>query len=133
MQDNDAGAATVGDYLVALVRKVWKYGEGFSGKRPFGNSGWEYDIYLALGEAGLIEVSYDESGYYLQEVDRDAADALVNKAIDHLWEPPPSDPEHDLARDPDTGGCQVCEAAEGEAHDLQAHDRWEAGDDATWD
>ena len=37
MQDNDAGAATIRDYLVALVREVWRERDGFSGKRPFGN------------------------------------------------------------------------------------------------
>lgn len=56
---NDAGAETIRDYLVALVREVWREGEGFSGKRPFGNSGWDWDLYMALAKAGLL-ASTDE-------------------------------------------------------------------------
>lgn len=41
MGENDAGALTVRDYLKALLRRLWLEQEGFSGKRPFGNSGWE--------------------------------------------------------------------------------------------
>lgn len=55
MGPNDANAETVRDYLKALLLKVWVQGEGFSGKRPFGNSGWEYDVTDALVEAGIAE------------------------------------------------------------------------------
>lgn len=54
MQPNDADAPTVGVYLMRLAQEVWREGEGFSGKRPFGNSGWEYEVELALATAGLI-------------------------------------------------------------------------------
>ncbi len=49
---NDAGAISVREYLVALARVVWIEGEGMSGKRPFGNSDWAYDLYEAVGEEG---------------------------------------------------------------------------------
>ena len=45
MQPNDAGAKTIGEYLIALARNVWIEGEGFSGKRPFGNSGWQWEVF----------------------------------------------------------------------------------------
>lgn len=45
MEDNDADAGTVGHYLYSLLWMVWQHGEGFSGKRPFGNSVWECDLY----------------------------------------------------------------------------------------
>jgi len=38
-------------------------GEGFSGKRPFGNSGWEYDIYAALVGAGFLPGMLDKYGH----------------------------------------------------------------------
>lgn len=53
MGPNDAGADTVKDYLKALLGSLWDEGEGFSGKRPFGNSGWEYELIEALQEQGL--------------------------------------------------------------------------------
>lgn len=39
MPPNGAGAATVGEYLAKLLAELWLHDEGFSGKRPFGNSG----------------------------------------------------------------------------------------------
>lgn len=44
MDDNDAGAKTIREYLASLVEMLWVEGEGFSGKRPFGNSGWEAEL-----------------------------------------------------------------------------------------
>ncbi len=79
MQDNDAGAATIRDYLIALVACVWEDGEGFSGKRPFGNSGWNHDLYEALARAGAIESTVDEYGYYDYDVEQ--ARRLIDEAI----------------------------------------------------
>lgn len=77
---NDADAATIHDYLVALLAVLWREEEGFSGKRPFGNSGWAYEVYAGLADAGLIEATRDEDGY-LNDVDVPVADALVQRAI----------------------------------------------------
>lgn len=68
MQENDSCAHTVKDYLKALLIAVWDEGESFSGKRPFGNSGWDSDILDALVDAGLAR-------------DYPAATKLVFKAI----------------------------------------------------
>lgn len=92
MDENDSGADTVRGYLVALAAKVWEHGECFSGKRPFGNSSWECDIYAALAKAGYIVATFDEDGY-LDEVPRDEerkADALVAAAIKSLASAEPS-------------------------------------------
>ena len=62
MQKNDAGAKTVGEYLQELLLRVWEEQEGFSGKRPFGNSGWDYELAAALIKAGAIEGTLDEYG-----------------------------------------------------------------------
>jgi hypothetical protein len=80
---NDAGASTVREYLVALLAELWKAGEGFSGKRPFGNSGWEFEVYQALVAAELVEGAIDDDGY-LDECDSSEADRLVRDAISAL-------------------------------------------------
>lgn len=46
---------TVRGYLKELLRTIWLEGEGFSGKRPFGDSSWYYDISNALIRAKVFE------------------------------------------------------------------------------
>lgn len=61
---SDAGYdLTVREYLRTLLMTMWEEGEGFSGKRPFGNSGWEYDLYKPLIAGGFIPGKLDEDGY----------------------------------------------------------------------
>lgn len=86
LRENDAGAATVREYLVRLLGAVWEEGEGFSGKRPFGNSSWEYDLYTALATAGFVVVELDEDGYIdrFDNSERRKADAMIAGAIDAL-------------------------------------------------
>lgn len=84
MQDgNDAKAKTVGDYLVKLLTKLWSEGEGFSGKRPFGNSGWKYELYTALGTSGAIDATLDSDGD-MADFDRKAADLMIFEAIKEM-------------------------------------------------
>lgn len=82
-QPNDAGAHTIRDYLVALLATLWEHGEGFGGKRPFGNSAWQYDLYFPLVEVGYITGSLDEEGF-LDDCDNAAGHALITTAIEHL-------------------------------------------------
>ena len=49
--NNAADARNVGDYVVLLGLAALAEGEEFSGKRPFGNGGWEYDVAEALAAA----------------------------------------------------------------------------------
>lgn len=83
MQENDADAATIRDYLIALLATLWEEKDGFTGKRPFGNSGWDGDLVIALIRAGLIEGALDEDGY-LESCDDDAAEELIAAAIQAL-------------------------------------------------
>lgn len=83
MQENDANASTIRDYLKTLLYMLWNEGEGFSGKRPFGNSGWEYDLYKALVAAEAVKGSLDEDGY-IETVDTAQANKLIFKAIEEL-------------------------------------------------
>ena len=81
--ENDAEASTIKEYLIKLLTELWEKGEGFSGKRPFGNSGWEYELYLPLLKAGAVSGKLDEEGY-IQDVDTDAANTLIFDAIEAL-------------------------------------------------
>ena len=53
---------TLGFYLGELLRTLIIEEEGFSAKRPLGNSGWTSDIYNAMAREGLVDstVEYDE-------------------------------------------------------------------------
>lgn len=84
MPDNDAGAATVREYLACLVQMVWQEQEGFSGKRPFGNSGWSYELIEALYEAGFLSGEHPPPGCgHTDEQDR-LGHRLITEAIAHL-------------------------------------------------
>lgn len=71
IQENDSGASTIKGYLKALLYAVWDENEGFSGKRPFGNSGWNGEMLDALVNAKLA-TSYPQ------------ANKLIFKAIEAL-------------------------------------------------
>lgn len=84
MLDNDAGADTVADYLHSLLWKLWQEGEGFSGKRPFGNSVWECDLYVPLIAGEFIEGELDEDGY-VNWCDEGTGNDLIFQCIDHVF------------------------------------------------
>lgn len=87
---NDAGAATVRDYLVALLAVLWECGEGFSGKRPFGESGWQGELYEPLIRAGIIDGLIADDGW-MDGCDRDAGDDAIAAAIEGLRAPAATD------------------------------------------
>lgn len=80
VEGNDADASTIRDYLTKLLLTIWQEGEGFSGKRPFGNSGWESEIYVSLVKAKRIDGHIDEDGY-LDWADEASANILITEAI----------------------------------------------------
>jgi len=83
MSENDAGARSIRGYLVALVACIWKEGERFNGKRPFGNSCWESELEAPLIKAGLITGSFDEEGW-IKECDSKTARRIIDEAIQAL-------------------------------------------------
>lgn len=84
--DSDAGDnLSVREYLKALLVKLWKDGEGFSGKRPFGNSGWELDLYAPLIRAGAISGLIDDDGC-VDEFDEKQASEFVLALIDAVFD-----------------------------------------------
>lgn len=77
---NDLGrTVTVREYFKELLLALWREGEGFSSKRPLGNSSWQWDIYYALADAGVIEQWGDPDE---PDVDVDRADEKILAAID---------------------------------------------------
>ena len=65
--DSDAGDdLTVRQWLSQLLSMVWEEEESFSGKRPWGNSGWQFPLHQALARAGFFEYGPcdDEGDYY---------------------------------------------------------------------
>lgn len=69
---------TLRDLLIDLLKKVWVENECFSGKRPFGNSDWQEQVYHALHKAG----AYVE--YRSDEFDYREAERIILEAIDAL-------------------------------------------------
>lgn len=82
--ENNSGAATVRGYLIALLRRLWIEEDGFSGKRPFGSSGWPHNIYVPMVKAGIVPGTLDEDGYLNNPFDYETADRLILSAIDEL-------------------------------------------------
>lgn len=80
---NDSGATTIRGYLTALLTELWREEEGFSSKRPFGNSGWQYDLYSPLIRVGAVPGSLDPDGY-VEYIDDEMASELVLTAISAL-------------------------------------------------
>jgi len=80
---NDAEASTIREYLTKLLLTLWNEAEGFSGKRPFGNSGWDGEIATALVKSGFISGSIDEDGY-LNDYDVDELDSAMRNAIEWM-------------------------------------------------
>ena len=80
IDNNDAGATTIKEYLKELLFVLWDEREGFSGKRPFGNSSWEYDLYVPLIENGVVEGTLDLDGY-VQHVNKEKADTIIFDCI----------------------------------------------------
>lgn len=86
LKQNDASAETIGDYLKTLLIKLWSDEEEFSGKRPFGNSGWQWTIYESLIENNIINGELDEDGFIstLSVDERKKADSLILEAIKNM-------------------------------------------------
>src|ERR1700747_1679685 len=86
MGKNDAQAATIGEFLGLLLSTLWLEDEGFSGKRPFGNSGWKWQVYEAMVQNNLASgtIVEDEGYLYLEDFSYEEelkADELILQAI----------------------------------------------------
>ena len=80
---NDADTDTIGGYLRALLRQLWIEEDGFSGKRPFGNSGWKAPVEEALISGAFVNGKLDEEGF-ISKIDSSASDTLMLEVIKEL-------------------------------------------------
>lgn len=76
---------TVKQYFRDLLLTLWEEGECFNGKRPFGDSGWQYKIYKALIDDGFIRGRLDKYGY-VEAMDENSASLYVKQLIEALFE-----------------------------------------------
>lgn len=81
MEPNDSGGETIREYLIALLRAVWREQAGFSGKRPWGQSDWYIDLARPLNEAGALHIEYHDDGFYVKNFNRARLDILIDAAI----------------------------------------------------
>lgn len=84
---------TVRGFLHGLLSTLWEERDGFSGKRPFGNSGWQWDIFYPLAEAGFINFgeAYECDGrkeFEPSEQQIQAAHEYVASLIDQVFSTP---------------------------------------------
>lgn len=88
MGPNDAGDddLTVKGYLKELLLTLWREGEGFSGKRPFGNSGWSLDFHRPFIQAGIIDGYYDEENESWESRDYYEAKRITDEVVEGLIE-----------------------------------------------
>lgn len=75
---------TIGIYLQRLLTDLWVKGDTFSSKRPFGSSGWQYDVYAALIKAGISNGVLDEDGC-VKNADIQAADEIIIGLISYIF------------------------------------------------
>jgi len=75
---------TVKEYLKELLLKLWIEGENFNGKRPWGNSSWDWNVYKALIEKGVIEGRLDEDGY-IEKLNEDEANKVIVNYIKEIF------------------------------------------------
>jgi hypothetical protein len=78
---------SIADYFKLQLATLWEEGESFSGKRPFGNSGWEMCLDFVLVKNGCIKGTIDEEDPDYPEVydvDSKERDAFIQQMIEAL-------------------------------------------------
>jgi hypothetical protein len=68
---------TIREYLKKLLCTLIIEGEGFSGKRPLGNSGWFNDLGQGLADAGVIGGGNEWTYQDAEDILTRAIDALL--------------------------------------------------------
>ena len=80
-KSNDLGKkVTIRQFFFELMKTLWIEQDDFSGKRPFGNSGWDWDLISCLVKNKLIKGKLDEDGY-LEDYDNEEVDNFVISQI----------------------------------------------------
>lgn len=75
---------TLKEYLKETLLTFIREGESFSGKRPFGNSDWDWQIYKGLIALDNSLGTLDEDGY-IATVDSEACDRIIVKCVKEVF------------------------------------------------
>lgn len=75
---------TIKQYFKRLLSTLWEERDEFSGKRPLGNSDWEYDLYVCLIENNVIEGNIDKHGEIDDNFDYAKADEIIKNVIQSM-------------------------------------------------
>ena len=67
-------------YIKEILKVLWLEPDDFNGKRPLGNSGWQFDLYKAMIKKNIIEGEVDDYGC-VDSVNMTDADKLI---IDYI-------------------------------------------------
>lgn len=84
MQENEAEAENIAEYLHALLHTLWHFGESSPAKRPFSSSEWDKELYIPLVAGGFIDGSLDENGN-LESCNFFQGSVLIFDCIDHVF------------------------------------------------
>lgn len=83
----DIEHTTIRDYFKALLMQLIVDGDGFSAKRPLGNSDWQWELYETLARAKLIDADWDPGEpdhSYMIDCDTRAGDKLLCRLVESL-------------------------------------------------
>lgn len=74
------GGATIKEFFKDLLLDLWRLKEEFNPQKPWGESNWQNDVYIALIEAGFIEGNITDARK-LKDFDKTEADRFINWVI----------------------------------------------------
>lgn len=85
IKEEDSGAESLKDFFKKMLQAVFDEDEGFSGKRPFGNSGWQYGLAIELVRAGVLDGTFtEEDGFPEAKFDWAEYNRVIKLAIESL-------------------------------------------------
>ena len=84
---------TISEYLSKLLLTVLEEGEGFSGKRPFGESGWKNELTCALAVGGYVIATFSGDGHFehIHPEQQKKADEYIHGLINYIFNGPKPD------------------------------------------
>jgi hypothetical protein len=82
--DRDNSIMSIREYLYELFSDLFHQGEDFNSKRPWGNSGWQFDVYTALIREGILPGMLDSEGF-LNNCDEDECKKFVIEMIKFVF------------------------------------------------
>lgn len=75
---------TIREHLYELFSDLFHQGEFFNSTRPWGNSGWQFDVYTALIREGILPGMLDSEGF-LNKCDEDECKKFVIEMIKFVF------------------------------------------------